>query len=143
MATRMAIKKCVACGNQFMGGNRASLCPVCRKKAHDGKLTIEKLLKITGKAEVRNTKRKSLIAERQREAASYGLSYGMYQSLRLIGQLQPRPIVKYTSPSWLVWKKTIYDTVEACRRRAQARKRSGGYVRSKRFPFTCGQRQQK
>ena len=119
MATRMAMRECVACGHRFMGGNRASLCPICRDKAHNGKLTVAELLEITGK--IQKKKRKSLLTERQQEAKSYGLSYGMYQSLRLIGQLQARPQKEYINPAWLVWKKVIYDTVDACRRRAQAR----------------------
>ena len=120
MATRMALRECVACGRQFEGGNRASLCPTCRKKAHDGKFTVAEMVSMVNKIPVK-PKRKSMLTERQQEAACYGLSYGMYQSLRLVGQLQKRPKKEYINPDWQVWKKIMYDTVDACRRRAQAR----------------------
>ena len=118
---RYIYKKCLVCGEGFLGGGNAKFCPACREKIHSGEIDTVSLL---GQIERRRkVYRKSQIEERLREAAYYGLSYGKYVALRAAGfPIQRVPKHTYVNPSLEDWMRVIYQTVAECKARTLRQK---------------------
>ena len=116
------ILTCELCGRDFVAKDksRAKRCPECAITIRNGAVVKQEGFrhqKLFGPRKKHVSKLDTLV----KEAKANGLSYGQYVSLKAAGyKIEPRNRTEGINPAWQEWKEKMYDTVAACKARAES-----------------------